>query len=87
MISAGASALPFLKASFSPIHLAPLLRLPPEMLERVYMYCTWGRLSTQEVRRLYTAGVLLGMERMTDRELVHHAVVEGKQVTCPAHDA
>tara|TARA_R110002050_G_scaffold166670_1_gene297208 strand:+ start:978 stop:1148 length:171 start_codon:yes stop_codon:yes gene_type:complete len=49
------------------------------MLERVYMYCTEGKLSIQEVRRLYPAGVLLGIEGMTDREIVHHAIVNDMQ--------
>ena len=77
MVSAGASALPFMKASYSPIRAAPLVGLPPEMLERVYMYCTIGRLSIQEVRRLYPAGVLLGMGGVTDREIAYDAV-EGR---------
>tara|TARA_R110002050_G_scaffold285979_1_gene435895 strand:- start:242 stop:451 length:210 start_codon:yes stop_codon:yes gene_type:complete len=59
--------------------MAPLMRLPPELVERLYMYCTEGRFSIQEVRRLYPVGVLLGMEGMTDREIVHHAVVDGLQ--------
>ena len=66
-----------MKASYSPTHMAPLLKLPPEMLERVYMYCTEGRLTGQEVRRLYPAGVLLGMAGMTDRQIVHRVIAEG----------
>ena len=77
VVSAGASALPFMKASCSPTHMTPLVGLPPEMLERVYMYCTEGMLGIQVLRRLYPAGVLLGMEGMTDREIVHRAVIEG----------
>ena len=69
-----------MKATYSPTLLAPLVELPPEMLERVYLYCTQGRLSIQESRGLYAAGVLLGMEGMTDRQIVHHAVIEGMQV-------
>ena len=80
MISAAASALPFMKASYSPTFRVPLLELPPEMLERVYMYCTIGRLSTQEVRLLYPAGVLLGMDGKTDREIAHHAICTGLQM-------
>ena len=75
MIRAGGSTLPFMKATYSPAHMAPLVRLPPEMVERVYMYCTEGKLSIQEVRGLYSAGVLMGIEGMTDREIVHCAVV------------
>tara|TARA_R110002050_G_scaffold139864_4_gene264441 strand:- start:4 stop:258 length:255 start_codon:yes stop_codon:yes gene_type:complete len=78
MISTGASALPFMRATYSP-NGAHLLGLPPEMVERVYMYCTLGRLSIEEVRRLYPAGVLLGMEGLTDREIVHRAVVNSAQ--------
>tara|TARA_R110002050_G_scaffold73086_1_gene157370 strand:- start:325 stop:669 length:345 start_codon:yes stop_codon:yes gene_type:complete len=77
IIKAGTSALPFMKASCSPTQLAPRVRLPPEMLERVYMYCTMGWLSIQEVRRLYAAGMLLGIEGMSDRQIVHRAVIEG----------
>ena len=79
-IDEGTSALPFMKATYSPTLLSPLVWLPPEMLERVYLYCTQGRLSIQEMRGLYAAGVLLGMEEMTDRQIVHHAVIEGMQV-------
>ena len=79
MISAGASALPFMKASYSPTTMAPVVGLPPEMVETLYMYCTLGRLSIQEVRLLYPAGVLLGMEGMTDREIAHRALVGGMQ--------
>ena len=79
MISTGASALPFMKATYSPTYGAPLVGLPPEMVERVYMYCTLGRLSIEEVRRIYPAGVLLGMEGLTDREIVHRAVVNSAQ--------
>ena len=79
-INAGTSALPFMKATYSPTLLSPLVWLPPEMLERVYLYCTQGRLSIQEMRGLYVAGVLLGIEWMTDRQIVHHAVIEGMQV-------
>tara|TARA_R110002050_G_scaffold258794_1_gene398137 strand:- start:157 stop:528 length:372 start_codon:yes stop_codon:yes gene_type:complete len=71
---------PFMKATYSPTLLSPLVWLPPEMLERVYLYCTQGRLSIQEMRRLYAAGVLLGIEGMADRQIVHHAVVEGMQL-------
>ena len=77
----GASALPFMKASYSPKDEAPLVGLPPEMLERVYMYCTSGRLSIGEVRQLYPVGVLYGMGGMTDREIVHEAVVGGLRVS------
>lgn len=80
MISAGASALPLMKASYSPTHMAPLMGLPPEMVERLYMYCTEGRLSIHQVRRLYPAGVLLGMEGITDREIVHRAVNDKLQL-------
>lgn len=73
-LSAGANALPFMKTSYSITHGTPLLRLPPEMLERVYMYCTMGRLSIEDMRRLYPKGVLLGMRGITDREIVHLAV-------------
>lgn len=79
MIGTGASALPVMKALYSPAHHTPLVGLPPEMVERVFMYCTEGRLSIQEVRRLYPAGVLLGMQGITDREIAHHAVVTGMQ--------
>tara|TARA_R110002050_G_scaffold234543_1_gene370440 strand:- start:74 stop:448 length:375 start_codon:yes stop_codon:yes gene_type:complete len=79
-INAGTSALPFMKSTYSPTLLSPLVWLPPEMLERVYLYCTQGRLSIQEMRGLYAAGVLLGIEGMTDRQIVYHAVVEGMQV-------
>ena len=78
-VNAGANALPFMKASYSPTHQTPTLQLPPEMVERVYMYCTEGWLSVQEVRGLYPAGVLLGMEGMTDRQIVHHSLVSGGQ--------
>tara|TARA_R110002050_G_scaffold245901_1_gene383573 strand:+ start:709 stop:963 length:255 start_codon:yes stop_codon:yes gene_type:complete len=80
MISTGASALPFMRATYSPANEAPLVDLPPEMVERVYMYCTLGKLSIEEVRRLYPAGVLLGMEGVTDREIVHRAVVSAQPV-------
>ena len=73
-ISAGADVLPLMKASHSATATAPLVNLPREILERVFMYCTVGRLSTQEVRRLCPAGVLLGMDGITDREIVHVAV-------------
>ena len=74
MINAAASTLPFMKATYSYTLRGPLVRLPPEMLERVYMCCTEGRLSVQEVRQLYAAGVLLGMAGITNREIVHQAV-------------
>tara|TARA_R110002050_G_scaffold107077_6_gene217393 strand:- start:548 stop:859 length:312 start_codon:yes stop_codon:yes gene_type:complete len=84
MISAGATALPFMKASYSRTHQAPLVGLPPEMLERMYMYCTEGKMSIQEVRSLYPAALLLGMNGMMDREIAHHAVVGGIQLAlCP----
>ena len=76
----GAAALPFMKASYSLKSEAPLVKLPPEMLERVYMYCTSGKLSVGEVRRLYPAGILFGMVGMTDREIVHAAIVRELQV-------
>ena len=60
-------------SSYSLTYRAPLVGLPPEMLERVYMYCTMGRLSLQEVRRLHPTGALLGMEGITDREIAHRA--------------
>ena len=75
-VSAGASALPFMKASYSLTYRAPLVGLPPEMMERVCMYCTMGRLSISEVRRLYPTGVLLGAEGITDREITHFAIDE-----------
>tara|TARA_R110002050_G_scaffold20557_1_gene58081 strand:- start:1069 stop:1329 length:261 start_codon:yes stop_codon:yes gene_type:complete len=68
-----------MKATYSPTNGVPLVRLPPEMVERVYMYCTMGRLSIGEVRRIYPAGLLLGMDGVTDREIVHHAVVDKAQ--------
>ena len=80
MVSNGAKALPFMKASYSPTRAAPLVGLPPEILERVYMYCTEGRLSVQEVKRLYPAGILVGMEGMSEREIVHGAVDVGLEV-------
>tara|TARA_R110002050_G_scaffold1772_3_gene11527 strand:+ start:1479 stop:1790 length:312 start_codon:yes stop_codon:yes gene_type:complete len=81
-ISAGANALPFMKVTYNPFQMTSLVGLPPEMLERVYMYCTHGMMAIQEVRALYPAGVLLGMEGMTDREIAHHAVAaEGLQLT------
>ena len=40
------------------------------------MYSTEGRLSIQEVRGLYAAAVLLGMEGTTDRQIAHHAVID-----------
>ena len=86
MVSAGARALPFMKASYSPTYMSPLVGLPPEMVERVYMYCTQGRLSIQEVRGLYTVGMLMGMEGLTDREIVHRAVEGVQQVICPARN-
>ena len=79
MIGAGARALPVMKVLYSPTHQAPRAELPPEMLERVFLFCTQGRLSIQEVRRLYPAGMLVGMEGMTDREIVHRAVVTGME--------
>tara|TARA_R110002050_G_scaffold30016_1_gene76777 strand:- start:21 stop:314 length:294 start_codon:yes stop_codon:yes gene_type:complete len=80
MINAMTSALPFMKTTYSPILLAPRLKLPMKMLERVYLYCTQGRLSIQELRKMCAAGVLLGMEGMTDRQIAHHAVIEGTKV-------
>ena len=80
MIREGANALPFMKATYSPFHCIPLIRLPPEILEMVFMYCTSGNLTRDEMRRLYPAGVLLGMEGVTDREIMHGAVKCGLQV-------
>ena len=79
LINAGTSALPFMKATYSPTLLSPLVWLPPEMLERVYLYCTQGRLSIQEMRGLYAAGALLGIKGMTDRQIVHLAVIQRMQ--------
>ena len=86
MSSAGASAVPFMKVSYSPTHMVPLVGLPPEMVERVYMYCTDGRLSIQHVRRLYPAGVLLGID-VTDREIVHRAIDDNLQRVLYSADA
>ena len=72
-----------MRATYSPTNGTPLVGLPPEMVERVYMYCTSGRLSIEEVRRLYPAAVLLGMEGVTDREIVHRAVVSAQPVLHP----
>ena len=66
-----------MKATYSTIQHSPRVELPPEMLERVYMYCTAGGLSAREIRKLYPAGVLLGMDGMTDREIVQNALVNG----------
>ena len=80
MIIEGANALPFMKATYSSFHCIPLIPLPPEILEMVYMYCTSGRLTKDEVRKLYPAGVLYGMGGVTDREIVHGAVECGLRV-------
>ena len=87
MISAGTNAMSFMKASYSIIRLAPLLSLPPEILERIYMYCAMGRLSIHEVRKLYPAAVLLGMEGITDRAIAHCTTIGGMQPTLPAQVA
>ena len=70
MIIEGANALSFMKATYSSIHCAPFIGLPPEILEMVFMYSTSGSLTRDEMRRLYPAGVLLGMKGATDREIV-----------------
>ena len=75
-ISEGAMALPFMKATYNPMISVSLIQLPPEMMERVYMYCTTGRLNVWEMRRLYPAAVLCGMNGIVDREIVHGAVVD-----------
>ena len=80
MIREGANALPFMKATYSSTHCVPFIGLPPEILELVFMYCTSGCLTQDEMRRLYPAGVLLGMEGVTDREIVHGGVECGLQV-------
>lgn len=64
-----------MKAPYSAKHGAPLIELPPEILEMVYMYCTSGRLKVDEMRRLYVTGVLLGMKGVSDRDIVHGALV------------
>ena len=79
-VSEGAIALPFMNATYSPLEHRPLIGLPPEMLERVYMYCTSGRLTSPEMRRLYPAGLLYGMAGITDREIVHCAIVYALRV-------
>ena len=82
LIREGATALPFMKATYSLTHRAPLIGLPPEMLEMVYMYCTLGSLKADEMRRLYPAAVLWGMRGVTDRDIVHEAVICRLQILC-----
>ena len=72
-----------MKATYSTIQHSPRVELPPEMLERVYMYCTAGGLSAREIRKLYPAGVLLGMDGMTDREIVQNALINGLRPALP----
>lgn len=73
-IREGEKALHFMKATYSPRRRASRIELAPEILERVYMYCTAGRLSAGQVRQLAVAGVLSGMGGVSDREIVHGAV-------------
>ena len=46
----------------------------------VYMYCVSGAMQISKMRKLYPAAVLLGMDGMTGREILHGAVEEGLQV-------
>ena len=73
-VSSGDNTLPFMKSSFGVRKGCPLLQLPPEMLEHVYMYCLRGRLEKWEMRMLYSSAILLGMGWITDREIVHGAL-------------
>tara|TARA_R110002050_G_scaffold258662_1_gene398014 strand:- start:35 stop:340 length:306 start_codon:yes stop_codon:yes gene_type:complete len=77
MLRESEKAVPFMKASYHARCCAPAILLPPEILELLYMYCAAGSLKVGEVRKLYPAAVLHGMERLTDREIVHGAVEEG----------
>tara|TARA_R110002050_G_scaffold217470_1_gene353503 strand:- start:430 stop:714 length:285 start_codon:yes stop_codon:yes gene_type:complete len=74
-IKEGAPVLAFMKATYSAMHSAPLIQLPPEILEMIYMYCTLGTLQVDEMRKLYVAGLLLGMAGVNDRDIVHGALV------------
>ena len=73
----GEKAVAFMKISFLAEHSMPAIPLPPEILELVYMFCICGCMLITEVRKLYPAAVLHGMEGLTDREIVHGAEITG----------
>ena len=77
---AGASALPFMKVTYSATLQQPAIRLPPEILELIFMHCTEGLLDGNEMRCLYPAAVLLGCRGLTNREVVHGAVMSNLSV-------
>ena len=72
-----------MKVSFSVRDCRPTINLPAEMLEHVYMYCTGGCLSKEEIRALYTCAVLQGMGQHTRRELVHHLLTSTCRLQLP----
>ena len=81
MLREGSNALPFMKATYSHSTGVPIIGLPPEILEMVYMYCTSGTMTAEEMRNLYSAGVLYGMDGVNGREIVHAAVYCGLLVS------
>ena len=87
LIFEGARALPFMKATYNAAHLAPLVGLPPEVLERVYMYCAAGSLTIKDMRRLYPASTLCRMPEMTDLQIVERAIVDKMSVKIPVSES
>ncbi len=75
-------ALPFMKATYGSMGCCPLISLPPELLEHIYMYCTSGCVSKREMRELYVLSVLVGVNDISSEDIVRYALQHRMGGTC-----